>query len=87
MRAERKYRSAHALVRYIDDDIPREQLDRLARIARNRVLPHLKNLDMVENNLMNFAVNCYMQGFYDTVESKVLTDKPAEPETPLDFQI
>ncbi len=47
----------------VREEVPQSMID----VAVRRVAPHLDHLAMVDYNLRQLLVNCYMQGVIDTV--------------------
>lgn len=75
----------------IKDDAPQAAID----VAAKRTLPHVANLQMVDFDLRQFAVNCYMQGLNDAFQTclerklfaDALLDGLPQPTEPLEYCI
>jgi hypothetical protein len=65
----------------VKEDYPTE----LIEVANRRVLPHITHQHMVEFNIRQLAVNCYMQGVLDT--SIAVTNKEIRDRRESDYQI
>lgn len=72
------------LVRYETGEISAE----LRRAARSRVRAHLDHLAMVDYDLRQLAVNCYLQGTRDMAETIIRRPGLLSPPSPEpDYQI
>jgi hypothetical protein len=65
----------------VKEDYPAE----LVSVANRRVLPHITHQHMVEFNIRQLAVNCYMQGVLDT--SIAVINKEMRNSAGGDYQI
>lgn len=75
----------------VKEDCPQSIID----VATKRVMPHITNQHMVDFDLYQLAVNCYMQGVLDTTETllnrgmlaDVVFPKIVAQSEPLEYQI
>lgn len=58
------------------------------RIARERTGNHVLKMNMIDFDLRQLAVNCYLQGVYDTAQALFETGwNPPQETTVTDYQI